>query len=51
MGEHMVKVMGLIRAICGTRVTFLSFGTREYRNGIRFYKIGLDLKMIQSAWS
>ena len=30
MGEHLVKVMGLMRVMCGTRVTLLSFGTREY---------------------
>ena len=27
MGEHLVKVMGLMRVMCGTRVTLLSFGT------------------------
>ena len=30
MGEHLVKVLGLIRAMCGTGITLLSIGTREY---------------------
>ena len=30
MGDHLVKVLILIRVMCGTRVTLLSFGTREY---------------------
>ena len=31
MGEHLVKVLFLIRVMCGTRVTLPSFGTsREY---------------------
>ena len=30
MGEHLVKVLSLMRVMCGTRVTFFSFGTREY---------------------
>ena len=30
MHEHLVKVLILMRAICGTRVTLLFFGTREY---------------------
>ena len=30
MGEHLVKVLIIMRVMCGTRVTLLSFGIREY---------------------
>ena len=30
MGKHLVKVLCLMRVKCGTRVTLLSVGTREY---------------------
>ena len=30
MGEHFIKVLILMRVMCRTRVTLLSFGTREY---------------------
>ena len=32
IGEDEVKVLFLMRVMCGTRVTLLSFGTREYLN-------------------
>ena len=35
MGDHLVKVLGLMRVMCGTRVTLLSFGTREYMDNIQ----------------
>ena len=36
MGDHLVKVLILIRVTCGTRVTLLSFGTREYLMAARY---------------